>query len=161
MKIFLMLLLFPMTSRQTVLYNMPTNQIYIVDLAQDPIQIMILEENIEIEISCIQNEVKNLKDINFTNSDGCLRDSLNQAFDLNIQEFIDLKNILTKEKYEMLKKTKNLNEMISLYFNVHHSYSLNELLSLYEIFKKNGFAYETHSFTYFKINHVLVPIFIN
>ena len=63
MKTILLYLL--LSSNQTVIYNTPTNQYFIVDIKTNPIQILVIEENYETIPTCIQNKKYNLKDINF------------------------------------------------------------------------------------------------
>lgn len=157
MKYILLFLLFNQNS-QTVFYNMPTNQIYIVDIDQNPIQILIIEENIEIEISCINNQKKNIKDVNFTTANTCLQNSLNKAFDLNIQEFVDFKDNVTKEQFKNLKENKNLKDALSLLTSISHSYSLPDIFNTYSKLNKNEFKYQTHSFIYLVIDDEYIPL---
>jgi hypothetical protein len=92
----LLLFLFLSTNSQTIIYNTPYEEFYVIDVSTNPIQILVIEENINLEISCIQNEMYNLKDIEFTNNSACLMDTLNQKFDLNIQDMDELDEIIER-----------------------------------------------------------------
>lgn len=152
-----LLLLFLLSSNQTIVYNTPTEQIYIVDFYSNPIQILILEENMNIEISCIKNNSYLLKDINFSNNSTCLIDTINQKFDLNINQYIDLNHSFTKKDIKNINKL-NISNLYKLITNVNHSYSIKDLYSLYINTKKNGFQNEIHYLTYIKISNIYYPL---
>lgn len=144
------------TSNQTVIYNTPTNQYFIVDIKTNPIQILIIEENYETIPTCIHNKY-NLKDINFINNSTCLIDTLNNDYDLNIHHYVDLKNQYTKEELLELKNG-NLSLFYEFITSIDHSFSISDLYQIYLDANKNEFQYEIHSLTYFKINDTYVPI---
>lgn len=144
------------SSNQTLIYNTPTNQYFIVDTKTNPIQIVIIEENYETIPTCI-NKKYPMIDINFTNNAVCLMDTLNQDFKLNINHYVDLKNLYTKK--ELLEmKNGNMTLFYTLITNIDHSFSLSDLYQMYIDANKNEFQFEIHSFTYFKINNTYVPI---
>ena len=152
-----LLLLFLLSSNQTIVYNTPTNQIYIVDPNSNPINILILEENMYANISCIKNNSFLLKDINFSNNSTCLIDTINNQFDLNINQFVDLNDSFTKNDLKNIKKL-NISNLYKLITNVEHSYSMKDLYSMYNQTKKNGFQTEIHYLTYIKINDIYYPL---
>lgn len=157
MKYLLLLFLFSANSKQTVLYNTPTEQFYIVDVNTDPIQILVIEENIEVNISCINDKLYNLQDINFTNNSACLFETLNNAYKLNIQEFVDLKNLYTKDELLQLKDS-GIVSILKAISSISHSYTIPELYQIYTNANKNEFHNEIHYFTYLKINDTYVPL---
>lgn len=158
---FLLFFLLLQSSSQTVFYNMPNEQYYVIDLSQDPVQILVISENIEIEISCIQNQVKKCSNVNFTSASHCLMNSLNQAFDLNITNYVDLKNDVSNEKLTKIKNDKNLQDILPLMMNIDHSYSISDLFTTYAHLSKNGFRYEIHSLFYIIVDQVYIPLSIN
>lgn len=155
MKLILLYLLLS-TSNQTIIYNTPTDQYFVVDIKTNPIQILIIEENYETIPSCI-NKSYNLKDINFTNNSSCLMNTLNKDYHLNIQHHVDLKNQFTKEELLELKKA-NLSIFYEFITKIDHSFSISDLYQIYLDANKNEFQYEIHSLTYFKINDTYIPI---
>lgn len=144
------------TSDQTLIYNMPTNQYYVVDVETKPIQILIIEENIETIPACIQKKYR-LKDINFTNNSSCLIHTLNDDFNLSINQYVDLKDQYTNKDLIELKKG-NISLFYHFLTTIEHSFSISNLYQIYLDAKKNEFQYEIHSFTYIKINDTYVPI---
>lgn len=160
MKTFLLFLLLN-SSSQTLFYNMPSEQYYVIDLSQDPVQILVINENIEIEISCIQNQIKKCSNVNFTSASNCLMTSLNQAYDLHITNYVDLKDNLTNDKFTKIKKDKNIQDVLPLMMSIDHSYSISDLFSTYSNLSKNGFRYEIHTMFYIIVDNVFIPLSIN
>lgn len=152
-----LLLLFLLSSNQTIVYNTPTDQIYIVDTNSNPINILILEENMYSNISCIQNNQYLLKDINFSNNSSCLIDTINEQFNLNINHYVDLQDNFTKKDLKNIKKL-SISNLYNLLTKIEHDYSLKELYSIYNQTKKNEFHTEIHYLTYIKINNIYYPL---
>lgn len=154
MKTILLFLL--LSSNQTVIYNTPTDQYFIVDIKTNPIQILVIEENYETIPTCINNKY-NLKDINFVNNSTCLIDTLNKDYDLKINHYVDLKNQYSAKELVELKNG-NLSIFYEFITTIDHSFSISNLYQIYLDANKNEFLYEIHSLTYFKINDTYVPI---
>lgn len=153
----ILLFLLLSSSNQTLIYNTPTNLFYIVDVKSNPIQILTIEENYETFPSCINNKKYNLKNMNFTHNSSCLMDTLNKDYHLSITNYIDLKNQYSNE--ELLKlKNGQLSQYYEFITTIDHSFSLSDLYQIYIDANKNEFQFEIHSFTYFKINDIFVPI---
>lgn len=157
MKFLLMMMLFTMNSTQSVIYNAPNAQYYVVDVQSNPIQILVIEENIETNPTCIKDNKYSLNKINFSNNAFCLMDTLNRDFNLNIQHYVDLKDLYSMEELAHLKKA-GLSDIYKALTKTNHSYSLSELYSIYSQAKKNEFRYEIHSMTYLKIDGVYIPL---
>lgn len=150
-------MLFSSTSIQSVVYNTPTSQYYVIDPSSDPINILIIEENIIVPVACIANQKYRLSDVDFSNSSDCLMLTLNQQFNLNIQKYADLKDQYSMESLKKMKDA-DLPSLVNAALTISHSYSLTELYSVYKNANKNEFRYEIHYLTYFKINDDYLPI---
>lgn len=157
MKYLLMLMLFSSSGVQSVVYNTPTSQYYVIDMASDPIQILILEENTEAPVVCVSNQKYMLSEVDFSDSSECLMSTLNQQYSLNIQDYADLKNTYSLESLKKLKNA-DLTSLMSAVFSVSHSYSLPELYDIYKKANKNEFRYEIHYLTYFKFGEEYLAI---
>lgn len=157
MKYLLLFMLFNTNSTQTILFNTPTNQYFIADVQNDPIQILVIEENIQLPVTCIQNKTYLMQETNFTDNSNCLMDTLNKTYDLNIQEYVDLKDLYTKEELLQFKKG-SIPTLLKAMATVSHSYTIPNLYQIYMNAKKNEFQYEIHYFTYIKINGTYVPL---
>ncbi|MGN1343802.1 MAG: hypothetical protein ACI4U3_04430 [Traorella sp.] len=157
MKFLLIMMLFSMNSTQCVIYNTPNNQYYVVDIRSNPIQILVIKENIETNPSCIKDNKYSLNKINFSNNATCLMETLNRDFYLNIQHYVDLKDLYSMEELAHLKKAE-LSDMYKALTKTDHSYSLSELYTIYSQAKKNEFRYEIHSMIYLKIDEVYIPL---
>lgn len=157
MKYLLMLMLFSSSSVQSVIYNTPTSQYYVIDTAVDPIQILVLEENMKLPVACIADQSYLLGQVDFTDQSDCLIATLNQAYDLNIQEYVDLKDSYSKDDLLALKEA-GLPTLIQTILSVSHSYSLSEIYAVYASANKNEFRYEIHHLTYVKIHEEYLPL---
>lgn len=157
MKYLLMLMLFSTTSVQSVIYNTPTSQYYVIDTTADPIQILVLEENMNLPVACIADQKYLLSHVDFSNQSDCLIKTLNQAYDLNIQKYADLKDLYTKDELLALKEA-SLPALLQAVFSISHSYSLSEIYSVYASANKNEFRYEIHYLTYVKIDDEYLPL---
>lgn len=152
-----LLLLFLLSSNQSIIYNTPTNQIYIIDPNSNPIDILILEENMYSNISCLKDETYLLKDINFSDNSSCLINTINHQLDLNIDHYVDLNDSFTKQDLKNIKKA-SISNLYKLINNIDHNYSIKELYNLYNQTKKNEFQYEIHYLTYIKFNDIYYPL---
>ena len=157
MKYLLMLLLFSSSGIQTVIYNTPTSQYYVIDPTSDPIQILILEENTRASVACISNQEYMLSEVDFSNNSECLMTTLNQEYGLSIQKYADLKDTYSLEALKHLKSA-DLPSLLNAVLNISHSYSIPELYDLYKNVNKNEFRYEIHHLTYFKIGEEYLPV---
>lgn len=159
----LFLLMMPKSEKtnQTVLFNTQNQMLYILEYNDSLSYFTInpLKEAVEIPVSCLNNEVTSLNQINFTNSPACLMTSLNQAFKLNITSYIDLKNSVDIQDLKEISKTRKLNDLLYLYQNAETSYSLIDFYQLYKNYQKlDKFTYQTNYPILFKLDQNYLPV---
>lgn len=103
----LLLMTFPLsTPHQAVIFNTPTEYIYVVDFNQNPIEILSIHKNTYLPITCLNTQPKQLKQVNFSSAPSCLVQSLNQTFHLNIKNTIDMKNAFSSDQIKQIAKEK-------------------------------------------------------
>lgn len=158
MKFLLAYLLFTSSHSQGIVFNTLNHQFYVFDVTASPIQIFVIQEDMILPISCLHNQAKQLNEVNFSNSPSCLMTTLNEQFDFKIDHYVDLKHLYTQEELIQMKKNPNLNTLLSVFFQVSHSYDLPELYDIYKMANKNEFQYEIHSFIYLKIDNKYIPL---
>lgn len=160
MKYLLLFSLFMNTS-QGLIYHLPTHQFVIFSQNENSLQVLLIEENILLPVSCIDQKVKNLNKINFSKSSSCLMKTLNQSLNLNIQSYADMKNILTLEKAKALKNDPRIAEIILLLTKIETDISLSEFYTMFQMANKNGFRYEIHTLFYLVKDENYLPLHFN
>lgn len=163
MKSILTFLLFttPLVTNQAVIFNTPTKYIYVVDFNQSPIEILSIHENTYLPIACLDSQSKQLKDVNFSNLNSCLVDSLNQTFDLNINHTVDMKHAFKTEEIKAIAKEKRMSQIFSLIQKTSISYSYFELYEMYRKAKENEFKYQFLYPTAIIVDSLYIPLSIN
>lgn len=107
MKYLLAFFLFSSTSLpQGVVFNTPTDSIYVIDFNTTPIEILSIHESTVIPIVCLNNESKKISEVKFSTSPNCLVQSLNSAFNLHIDQYVDMKKNFTKDEIKQIVKEK-------------------------------------------------------
>lgn len=154
----LFLLTVPVVSNQAVIYNAPTDYVYIVDFTQNPIEIFSVHEKTLLPITCLNNQVKALKDVNFSSASSCLVRSLNEAFDFSIEHTVDMNHAFSKEEIKQVAKEKKMSQIFSLIKNTNTSYSFFQLYEMFNEARKNDFSYQFRHPILLKVEDSFLPL---
>lgn len=125
---------------QIVIYNTTNEMIYILEV-DDPFTLIPIPHQTYLPITCLNNEVKRLQDVDFTHAPFCLIDSLNQSFDFQIQEYINLNYFTSPTDLKQLIENKKLNEFIQFYHQTKTSFTLIDLYQNYQKYKEVPLTY--------------------
>ena len=128
----------PKTTHEAVIFNVKTDTFYLVEYTDslDTIHVRHLNENTRIPIACMNNEAVPLRKINFSASPKCLMNSLNNAFQLNLDSYVDLQNQLGIEDLKTLAANKNLVDILKAIQLVRTNLSITTFYSLYDTYTK-------------------------
>lgn len=128
----------PSITHEAVIFNLNTNTFYLVEYSDDlkEIHVRHLNEKVRIPIACMSNEVVALNKINFSASPKCLMNSLNQAFQLNIDSYVDMQNSISLDELKLLAEKKNLIDLLKVIQSVRTNVSIMTFYSLYDAYSK-------------------------
>ena len=127
-------------SLQIVVYNTSNNVIYVLDVQDEFTLIPINDENYA-PIACLENKLTRFKDVDFTHPPKCLMESLNEAYDMHITQYVNLNNQTDQKEMKKLIEEKNLVDLINFYRTVNTSFTLMDLYQNYMTYKDTALSY--------------------
>lgn len=145
-------------SQQLVIFNVDMNSIAIISTHNSNIQITLLPTDTILEVSCVDNQSKRIKDVNFSASPTCLVNSLNNNFNLSITHYVDLQNKTSIESIQTLSTTKQLSGFMDLYANTKTSYTMLDMLQMYRYYEKKQLEFEWHYPILLKTDQGYLPL---
>lgn len=125
-------------THEAVVFNLDTDTFYLVEYTEDlnEVHVRHLDDKTRIPIACMSNEVTALNKINFSASPKCLMNSLNNAFHLNIDSYVDMQNRMSLDELKQLGEKKNLMDMLKVVQSVRTNLSIMNFYSLYDAYTK-------------------------
>ncbi len=111
--LFFALSLNPTQKLSVLAFNLDDN-IYILEQGSD-IAIKTLNADTIFPISCLHQESYALSDIDFSKDPQCLIDTLNQAYHLDIDYYIDFKQRYQMKQLKQIANDKQLSQMMEVY----------------------------------------------
>lgn len=159
---FLLLQINPLNEHhEAVIFNLNTDTFYLVEYTDTltSITLRYLDENTRLPIACMNNEIAPLRSINFSASPKCLMNTLNNAFHLNIDSYVDLQNQFSLESLKTLAENKKLVDLLQAIQSVRTNVSLTTFYSLYNAYTKLDELKLTHEYpTLIKNNNDYLPL---
>lgn len=154
-------------THEAVIFNLNTDTFYLVEYTEDLNKIYVrhLDEKTRIPIACMSNEVVALNKINFSASPKCLMNSLNNAFQLNIDSYVDMQNVMNLDELKLLAEKKNLMDLLKVVQSVRTNVSIMTFYSLYDTYTKLDELNIIHEYpfllktnaTYLPLTHFIEP----
>lgn len=149
------------STHEAVIFNLNTDTFYLVEYTDNlnEIHVRHLNENTRIPIVCMSNEVVPLNKINFSASPKCLMNSLNHAFQLNIDSYVDMQNKMSLDELKNLAQQKNLMDMLKVVQSVRTNISIMTFYSLYDAYSKLDKLNIVHEYPFLlKTNATYLPL---
>lgn len=139
----LLLVTKPQNAMQILVYNTSTSLMYVLDTADDQFTLIPIQDENYVPIACMNNEMKRLKDVDFSHAPDCLIKSLNQNMNLHIQEYINLNNKTSPETIKKLIQEKNLTDLVAFYRTITTSFTLMDVYQNVQRYKNVPMTYTT------------------
>lgn len=138
------------STHEAVIFNLNTDTFYLVEYTEALTEIHVrhLNEKARIPIACMSNEVVALNKINFSASPKCLMNSLNNAFQLSIDSYIDMQNKMSLDELKQLADKKNLMDMLKVVQSVRTNISIMTFYSLYDTYSKLDQLHIIHEYPF-------------
>lgn len=127
--LFFALSLNPTQKLSVLAFNLDDN-IYILEQGSD-IAIKTLNADTIFPISCLHQESYALSDIDFSKDPQCLIDTLNQAYHLDIDYYIDFKQRYQMKQLKQIANDKQLSQMMEVYRQIDTDITLLEAMKQY------------------------------
>lgn len=145
-------------SQQLVLFNVDSDSIAVVSAYNSKIKITLMPKATLLPFDCVDRNQKKIEDVNFSAAPFCLIESLNDHFNFNITDYVDLQNKNSIESIQTLSTKRELSGFMDLYSNTRTSFTMLDILEMYRYYEKKQLEIEWHYPILLKTDQGYLPL---